>query len=224
MFLHNKPKTCCVPNGRILVALVTAVWTSAAFAVDCTPSALRESLATRASADQTARKAVIANASDKAALDVAVRTDRENTAWMREVVAQCKWPRRSEVGEEGAMHAWVLAQHADMAPDFQVVAAAAMKDAVLAKEANAEALSRLVDRNRTLQKQPQVYALNVEETADKTLRFLPIDDPANLDARRKEIGLAPFYCHAMGVAHARELPIEWPQGVLFVPAQCPTNE
>ncbi|NUS61718.1 MAG: hypothetical protein HOQ01_12290 [Lysobacter sp.] len=121
------------------------------------------------------------------------------------------------------MHAWLMAQHADMAPDFQVVAAVAMKEAVLAGEANGSALARLVDRNRLLQKQPQVYALNPDVTSDGTLRF-NVEDPANLDARRKEIGLVPFYCLALELSEARALPIEWPQGVLFVPTECPKPE
>ncbi|MCC8364399.1 hypothetical protein LK996_15105 [Lysobacter sp. A6] len=210
-------------NRRVAFAVVASLLSSSALAVDCTPAALREALATHANADQAARKALMANPSDKNALDIALRTDRDNTAWMREVVAQCNWPKQSEVGKEGAMHAWLMAQHADMSPDFQVAAAAAMKEAVLAGEANGGALSRLVDRNRMQQKQPQAYALNPEVTPAKTLRF-DIEDPANLDARRKEIGLAPFYCHAVEMSESRKLPIEWPQGVLFIPTECPEAE
>lgn len=210
-------------NRRFALAIIATLASTSALAVDCTPAALREALATHANADQAARKALMAKPSDKNALDIALRTDRDNTAWMREVVAQCKWPKRSEVGEEGAMHAWLMAQHADMRPDFQVVAAAAMKDAVLAGEANGGALSRLVDRNRAQQKQPQVYGLNPEVTPANTLRF-DIEDPANLDARRREIGLPPFYCHAIQMSGSRKLPIEWPQGVLFIPTECPEAE
>jgi len=208
-------------RSKMMLALVAGLWSGAVFAADCAPDALRIALTTRADADQAARKAVIADLSDKAAHDRAMRTDHDNTAWMHEVVAQCGWPKRSAVGDDAATFAWLLVQHADMDPDFQVVAARAMKDAVLEREADGERLALLVDRNRFLDQLPQVYGTNTDDTAAGTLRFRDIVNPASLDARRAEIGLTPFYCHALALAKKRGLPLEWPQGVLFVPAECP---
>ncbi len=47
------------------------------------------------------------------------RVDVRNTDRLREIVERYGWPGRSLVGEEGADHAWLLAQHADKQLEFQ---------------------------------------------------------------------------------------------------------
>jgi len=45
--------------------------------------------------------------------------DRDNTARMREIIAQYGWPGRELVGDAGAHAAWLLVQHADADKTFQ---------------------------------------------------------------------------------------------------------
>ena len=196
-----------------------------ALAAGCEPAALRAELAARRDADQSARHAVIADPNDKAAYARAVRVDAENTAWMRDVITQCGWPKQSVVGEDGAQSAWLLAQHADMDPEFQSWAANRMKQAVLAGEASGNGLALLVDRNRRLNDLPQVYGMQSYKTPTGTVRFYDIVNPAELDARRKAIGLASFHCHALDVSKRNGgAAIEWPAGVPKSPDACPTND
>lgn len=140
---------------------------------------------------------------------------------MRSVLARCGWPKRSEVGEEAAKAAWRLTQHADMDPEYQVLAARQLKYAVLSGEATAWDLAVLVDRNRRLTDQPQVYGMQFMTTSGKTIRFYDIVTPSELDARRKAIGLAPFHCWATGISKQNGgASVEWPAHVLFAPQDC----
>lgn len=66
----------------------------------------------------------------------------DNTAWLAEIVTQQGWPRLSDVGEEAAIGAWVLAQHADMQMETQRMFHQAMAEALETGEALA-ALLRL---------------------------------------------------------------------------------
>ena len=209
---------------RFVLALLLLA-SAAASAADCEPAALRAELAARRDADQSARHAVIADPKDKAAQARALRADAGNTAWMRDVITQCGWPKQSVVGEDGAQSAWLLVQHADMDPEFQSWAANRMKQAVFAGEASGNGLALLVDRNRRLNDLPQVYGMQSYKTPTGTVRFYDIVNPAELDARRKAIGLPSFQCHALDVSKRNGgAAIEWPAGVPKAPDACPTTD
>jgi len=204
-----------------LVLVFLAAFPAAALAQDCAPRELGNELLQRNETDQTARKALMANAESKEVLNRVLEIDRGNTAYMRTVLAKCGWPKRSQVGEDAAKAAWRLTQHADMDPGFQVLAALQLKYAVLSGEATAWDLAVLVDRNRRLTDQPQVYGMQFMTTPGKTIRFYDIVTPSQLDARRNQIGLAPFYCWATRISEQNgDAPVEWPAHVLFVPQDC----
>lgn len=205
---------------RFLLAALASL-PAVAIAQDCAPTSLQFELLRRNEADQNARKALSADPLSKEALDRVLRIDRENTAYMRTVVTTCGWPKQSAVGEQAAKAAWRITQHADMDPQYQVLAAQQLKYAVLGKEAAAWDLAVLVDRNRRLTDQPQVYGMQFFALSDNVIRFYDIVTPSQLDARRKEIGLPPFYCWALQLSRQNaNAAIEWPQGVLVTPQAC----
>ena len=205
--------------GRILAVLVLCP--AVAFAQDCAPAALGHELLQRNDTDQAARKVLGTSPDSREALDRVLRIDRENTAYMRTVLASCGWPERSKVGNEAARAALRLTQHADMDPQYQVLAAQQLKSAVLGGEAAGWDLAVLVDRNRRLTDQPQVYGMQFMSTPGETIRFYDIVTPSRLDARRKEIGLVPFYCWAVQISQQHgNASLEWPDGVLFSPQEC----
>ncbi|HEX7769931.1 MAG TPA: DUF6624 domain-containing protein [Dokdonella sp.] len=192
----------------------------AANAQDCGPTLKRE-LLERKAADQAARESLTADPSSQEASDATLRVDADNTAYMRRVLAKCGWPKRSIVGPDAARAAWLLAQHADMDPEFQVLAARQLKYAVHGGEADALDLAVLVDRNRRLNDQPQVYGMQHYSTADASIRFYDIVTPGQLDQRRKRIGLPPFFCWISDVSRQNKgAPVHWPEGVLFQPSSC----
>ncbi len=46
--------------------------------------------------------------------------DHDNTEWLKALVAKQGWPKRSDIGEDAAEQAWLLVQHADADPAFQL--------------------------------------------------------------------------------------------------------
>lgn len=203
----------------LLTALI--FWPAISLAQDCSSDSLRDELLQRKELDQRGRAELMANPESKAALENVLQIDRENTEYMRSVLANCGWPKRSEVGEHAAKAAWLLTQHADMDPQYQVLASQQLKWAVLSDEASARDLAVLVDRNRMLNDQPQVYGMQSARGPGDVILFYDIVNPSHLDARRKEIGLTSFYCWALQTSNTNGgASLEWPAGVLFSPQEC----
>lgn len=205
----------------LIVAVAGATFSGMTLAQDCGASDLKSQLLRRGATDQSARAALAADPESDTANARVLQVDSDNTAYMRGLVARCGWPKRSGVGERAAKAAWLLTQHADMDPGYQVTAAQRMKYAVLGGEANAIDLAVLVDRNRRLTNLPQVYGMQFFVTESGVVQFHDIVNPGLLDVRRKEIGLVPFYCHALEIStQLGGASIRWPNGVLLSPQHC----
>lgn len=122
----------------------------------------------------------------------AQRIDVANTARLRAIISQHGWPGRSLVGKEGAHHAWLIAQHADRQLDFQREALELLADSVRRGDAAERDLAYLTDRVRMNEGREQVYGTQIAEVKDGRGVPWPVEDPANLDARRAAVGLPPF--------------------------------
>lgn len=147
--------------------------------------ALAAELLRRAAEDQAARERYM-EAGDADAMG---RVDAENTAWLQAVVAEHGWPGAALVGEEAAHCAWLLAQHADRAPQFQKQALALLEAAVAAGDAAQRELAYLTDRVLVADGQPQLYGTQYLDDADGGLRPRPVADPDWLDERRAAMGM-----------------------------------
>lgn len=119
------------------------------------------------------------------------KIDRANTARMKEVVEKYGWPGRSLVGPEAAKAAWLLVQHADFDRPFQKRCLGLLEQAVKNGEAEATEFAYLSDRVLVGEKKKQIYGTQLE-FENGTLKPLPIEDEANVDKRRREIGLEPL--------------------------------
>ncbi|TQS27323.1 hypothetical protein FLW16_20810 [Microbispora sp. KK1-11] len=117
--------------------------------------------------------------------------DRDNTAWLRSVVRARGWPLLSQVGEDGALAAWLLSQHADASPEIQREFHAALSDAVSRKEAKPAHLAYLGDRVRVNSGRPQIYGTQFVNDGNG-FRPHPIEELDQLDDRRAAVGLEPF--------------------------------
>lgn len=136
-----------------------------------------------------------AKVEDQAARDEAKRSDSESTRarvrasskrsveLLRKIVTEHGWPGRSLVGPDGAMAAWVLAQHLDEEPALQRQCLALLERAVADGEADAESLAYLTDRVLVNEGKPQRYGTQGNGAAG---------DVARVNANRKAIGLAPL--------------------------------
>jgi hypothetical protein len=165
---------------------------------------LRKELLRRAAEDQEAReqfmewerhKPAADPKADKAADAPAARKmreiDRRNTEWMKGIVDRHGWPGKSLVGAEGARAAFLLVQHADHDRPFQKRCLALLAEAVKKGEAAGAHLAYLTDRVRVGDKRKQVYGTQCR-TVDGKVVVEPIEDEANVDRRRKEVGLPPL--------------------------------
>ncbi|WP_344076418.1 DUF6624 domain-containing protein [Luedemannella helvata] len=120
--------------------------------------------------------------------------DDENTRWLTAVLDRHGWPRRSQVGEHAAHAASLLAQHADDHPEVQRRCLGLLEEAVRDREADPAYLAYLTDRVLRADGKPQLYGTQFwrEPGGGGQLTPQPIADPANLDERRRSVGLPPF--------------------------------
>jgi len=117
---------------------------------------------------------------------------RQHNERLAAIVAEHGWPGRSLVGDDGAAAAWLLLQHAVLAPDLMRAAVPLITRAVEAGEAAPAHLAMLVDRICALEGRPQVYGTSHDWDRDGMLVPLPINDPENVDQRRQQMGLGPL--------------------------------
>jgi hypothetical protein len=131
------------------------------------------------------------------------KVDRDNTARMREIVAQHGWPTRSLVGEDGAQAAWLLVQHADAEPEFQRHCLALMR-AAPAGEVGLDQLAYLADRVDVNAGQPQTYGTQFRFDGERMVPA-PLREPEKVDERRAAMGLysLTLYARHFEAEHAK---------------------
>jgi Family of unknown function (DUF6624) len=117
--------------------------------------------------------------------------DRKNTARMKEVIDKHGWPGKALVGDDGSHATWLLVQHADEDKPFQRRCLELMKESVKKGEASGRELAYLTDRVLVGEGKKQLYGTQFRQ-ADGTMEPSPIEDEANVDKRRAEVGLEPL--------------------------------
>ena len=147
---------------------------------------LRAELLRRAEQDQAARRDTEPNGESVASVDAG------NLLWLKKVVAEIGWPGRSEVGEDGARAAWLLAQHADRDPVFQRECLDLMTEAAAKGEASTAHLAYLTDRVLLAEGQVQEYGTQVSVRTDGQVVAQRLRDPRHVDDRRAAASLGPL--------------------------------
>jgi hypothetical protein len=115
-----------------------------------TDQVLQAELLRRMALDQQARDQVQGYSKDPRLAEwAAVRqVDANNTTWLADLVATSGWPQLSKIGDDAATAAWLLAQHADDAPELQLIFHRHMTAATTLSEASPRLLAYLDDRIR----------------------------------------------------------------------------
>jgi hypothetical protein len=150
---------------------------------------LRDELVRMMEEDQAARRAAgAAGFKDAAANERMKAIDVKNTARMKEIIAQEGWPTKTLVGERASKAAWLLVQHADLDPAFQKQCLPLLEKTVAAGEGSAKDLAYLTDRVLVAEGKPQRYGTQFHNVEGKLVPR-PIEDEANVDARRAAVGL-----------------------------------
>ncbi len=116
--------------------------------------------------------------------------DIKHTERMKEIVAEIGWPTVSKVGPEGANNAWLLVQHADHDVDFQEQCLQLMKEASPG-EVDVINIAYLTDRLSVNRGRGQLYGTQFTQEDGKHIPQT-IEDEANVDARRAEVGMGPL--------------------------------
>ena len=157
---------------------------------------LRMELLERVDRDQATRNEMIRNGVTK--MDAALQgrmtaIDSANTARMKEIVRQYGWPGPELVGVDGTEAAFLLVQHAEH--EFQKQMLPLVERAYREKKLQGQDYALLLDRVLVAEGKPQVYgtqAKRFDQWKDKEPVFDPIEDEANVDKRRAEVGLFPM--------------------------------
>lgn len=114
--------------------------------------------------------------------------DRDNVERVLSLVEQHGWPRISDVGEEAALAAFLVIQHADLSVQERFLPV--IESLHRESEAKPVWVALLTDRIRVRSGKPQLYGtqFRLNENSGKTERF-PIEDEARVNERRAALGL-----------------------------------
>jgi hypothetical protein len=121
------------------------------------------------------------------AAEEVTRVDKRNSRRLKQIVNRYGWPGKSLVGEQGASAAWVIVQHAVHDRPFQKQALKLMSESEPG-EVDDKDVAFLTDRDRVLDKRPQVYGTQFR-CVDGSHEPYPIEDEADVDDRRDRVGL-----------------------------------
>ncbi|WP_454886121.1 DUF6624 domain-containing protein [Sphingomonas oryzagri] len=116
------------------------------------------------------------------------RQDHRNTAWLKAEVAQHGWPTISGVGKLAAANAWLLAQHADDDPLFQLEVLRLMAPLAAKGEVDKSNYALLTDRVLLPLTGKQRYGTQFT-CDDKGWHPMDLEDEAHVDDRRKTLGM-----------------------------------
>ena len=108
-------------------------------------------------------------------------------ARLEDIVATYGWPGRSLVGAEGADAALTIFSHADV--DQQKAFLPMLREAVAAGEMTASQLARREDSILVNDGESQIYGTYFVSDSGGNPVLAPVQDPANLEERRRSVGL-----------------------------------
>lgn len=160
----------------------------AAHAAAPTHAALREELLQMAARDQEVQQATTKVFKSKEEFEAWSRIDTDNQKRLKEIVARSGWPTVSMVGKDGADAAWLIAQHSDDGKDFQLQVLRLMEPLATSGEADPKSFAYLYDRTHY----PQRFGTQGDCVSREEWQALEIEDIANVDARRRRLGLPPL--------------------------------
>jgi hypothetical protein len=180
------------------------VWTTSAQ----TAPELRDELIRMRDRDQEVRNVCANGTADdqiKCLNKTADEVDRPNTKRLNEIFEAYGFPTVALIGSDGVKAFILLMQHsADV--ELRKKSEKGMERLFKAKVISPNDYTNFVDRLRVHQGKLQIYGANFETKGGK-LVMSPVEDPKNLDKRRKKIGLPPIaeYAKMLGEVYKLEV-------------------
>lgn len=144
--------------------------------------------------------------------------DRTNIERLKAIVARCGWPVKEKFGQKAAGDAWLLAQHADHDVAFQKRALALIEEAAKARGERVDRnFAYLYDRVATAEGRPQRYGTQLYSPSGVAcaMEFKPMEDRAQVEARRAELKMPPldeYRRQVLDAYHCKAAPPPAPQG------------
>lgn len=117
--------------------------------------------------------------------------DAGNLPKLKEVVARHGWPTIADVGEQGARDAWLLVQHADNDPAFQLRVLRLMEPLAAKAAVPTRNFAYLFDRVTLKISGVQRYGTQAH-CVDGRIAPRPLEQPGKLDELRRTAGLPPI--------------------------------
>lgn len=115
-----------------------------------------------------------------------------NAARLEAIFGEHGWPGWTLVGAEGSRAAWMILQHAISRPDLQRRCLTLLRRAAARGDVPLIDVAMLDDRVRVFEGRPQLYGTQFDWDEQGEMSPLPIHDPANVDERRRAVGLPPL--------------------------------
>lgn len=149
-----------------------------------------------------ARKGDTESKKFKKLTNTVIALDSTNTERMKEIVAEYGWPTIDKVGKRASNSAWILVQHADRDPLFQIHCLPLLKEASEVGLADPVNYAYLYDRVQVALGQKQLYATQSSTNNGITEgTYYPIEDETNVQNRRATMGFdlhIDTYANSMG--------------------------
>jgi Family of unknown function (DUF6624) len=147
-------------------------------------NALCEELERRCELDQAVRR-------DPARRGEMLSIDADNTAWLKEVIAEIGWIDALRFGAVTSGQAFLLVQHS---ADLALMQAALPRIEVdtRADRIDGQGYALLFDRLRLSLGHRQRYGTQIGQTRDGELVLMPLEDRVQVDELRAELGLFPL--------------------------------
>lgn len=127
--------------------------------------------------------------------------DYDNTEWLKNIVAERGWPKISDVGEQAAGAAWLLVQHADADPVFQLQALRLMEPLLKSGEVSRQNHAYLYDRIMLKVMGKQRYATQAGSCQNGKRQLQPLEDGEAVERFRREAGLPPLQDYMAQLDH-----------------------
>lgn len=159
---------------------------------------LRVELLRRWQEDQTARREALA--SDDPDWGAVMALDRDNTAWLKDLMTEIGWPDPSRFGEDAARTAWLIVQHS---MDIPLMEGALPR---VREYGPGPDYARLYDRLEVWKGGRQRYGTQFTRD-DEGPGLMPIESLEGIDAIRETMDLGPLADNAarMGVENVEAI-------------------
>ncbi|WP_394777642.1 DUF6624 domain-containing protein [Undibacterium sp.] len=120
----------------------------------------------------------------------AMRIDTANTVRLKQIIKDCGWPDSRKYGPYIPAYAWLIAQHADLDPEFQSEVLELIRPLAMQGYVRKKDFAYLTDRVMYKKTGKQLYGSQLVETEEgAVLKMEEIDSIEEVNKRRAEVGL-----------------------------------